>query len=118
MMRFIARRLAQAVPLLLLLSILVFALIHAVPGGPLAMYLENPKVRPADVERLRRALGLDRPLLEQYLTWLRGFVAGDWGYSYADGRAVIVRVVERVPATLELLGGSILVALAAALPLG
>ena len=118
MLTYVARRVTGALPLLLLLSALVFALIHAVPGGPLAMYLDNPNVRPQDIERLRVALGLDRPLVEQYASWLRGFVAGDWGYSYADGRPVAARIAERVPATIELIVGSILVALAAAVPVG
>ena len=59
---FVARRVAQAIPLLLVLSIGVFALLHAAPGGPLAIYLENPNVRPADIERLKASLGLDQPL--------------------------------------------------------
>ena len=118
MFRFAARRLAQAVPLLLVVSLLVFALIHAVPGGPLSLYLENPNVRPADIERLRRAMGLDRPLAVQYLTWLAAFVRGDWGYSYADGRPVIDRMLERVPATLQLVGVSTLVAVIVSLAVG
>ena len=118
MLPFVLRRLVQAVPLLLLISLLVFALIHAAPGGPLSLYLSNPNVRPEDIERLRRALGLDRPLPEQYLTWLRGFVVGDWGYSYADGRPVAERIAERVPATLELIATSVALALVAAVPLG
>ena len=117
-MRFAARRLAQAVPLLLVVSLLVFALIHAVPGGPLSLYLENPNVRPEDIERLRRAMGLDRPLAVQYLTWLAAFVRGDWGYSYADGRPVIDRMLERVPATLQLVGVSTLVAVIVSLAVG
>jgi peptide/nickel transport system permease protein len=112
------RRVAQAIPLLLLISILVFALIHAAPGGPLAIYLENPNVRPADIERLRRSLGLDQPLPVQYLAWLRGFVTGDWGFSFTDGRPVVVRLAERLPATLELIGASLVIALLAALPAG
>jgi peptide/nickel transport system permease protein len=60
---FVLRRLVQAVPLLLLISLLVFALIHAAPGGPLSLYLSNPNVRPEDIERLRHALGLDLPSL-------------------------------------------------------
>ncbi|MEJ7812965.1 MAG: ABC transporter permease [Gemmatimonadaceae bacterium] len=118
MLAFALRRLAQAVPLLLLVSVLVFALIHAAPGGPLSMYLSNPNVRPEDIERLRRSLGLDRPLPEQYLAWLAGFATGDWGYSYADGRPVLERIAERAPATLELIGGSLAIALLAALPAG
>ncbi len=65
MVRFLARRLAHAVPLLFIVSVLVFLLIHAAPGGPLAIYLSNPNVRPEDIERLRHALGLDRPLWTQ-----------------------------------------------------
>ena len=100
----------QVVPLLLIVSLLVFALIHAAPGGPLSLYLDNPNVRPEDIERLRRQMGLDRPLAIQYLAWLRAFVVGDWGYSYADGRPVMDRLLERVPATLQLVGVSSLVA--------
>ncbi|HEX6316308.1 MAG TPA: ABC transporter permease [Gemmatimonadaceae bacterium] len=114
----IARRIAQSIPLLLLVSLLVFALLHAVPGGPLAIYLENPGVRPEDIERLRRSLGLDQPLPVQYIQWLAGFVRGDWGFSLSDGRPVAERMLERAPATLELAGVSLLVAVIAALPLG
>lgn len=118
MIRFIVRRIAQSIPLLLLISLLIFALIHAAPGGPLSTYLENPNVRPEDIERLRRAMGLDRPLGIQYLSWLGAFVRGDWGFSYADGRPVLDRLIERVPATLELVGVACVMALIAALPAG
>jgi peptide/nickel transport system permease protein len=117
-LRFIARRVLQAIPLLLVISVLVFLLIHAAPGGPLAIYLSNPNVRPEDIERLRRALGLDRPLWQQYWAWLAAFAHGDWGYSFSDGRPVASRIVERLPATLELVGVSILSALALTLPAG
>ena len=118
MTRFLLRRSLQAIPLLLTISVLVFVLIHAAPGGPLAVYLTNPNVRPEDIERLRRALGLDRPLFEQYATWLAAFARGDWGYSYSDGRAVAARIAERVPATIELVGVAITAALAITLPAG
>ncbi len=115
MFRFVVRRALQAVPLLLVVSLLVFALIHAVPGGPLSLYLDNPNVRPQDIERLRKALGLDRSLAEQYLSWLASFMRGDWGYSFADGRPVIVRIAERIPATLQLVGVSTFAAVVLAL---
>ncbi len=118
MIRFVIRRVAQSVPLLLVISLLVFALIHAAPGGPLSTYLENPNVRPEDIERLKKAMGLDRPLGVQYLSWLGAFVRGDWGFSYADGRPVLDRLLERVPATLELIGVACAMALLAALPVG
>src|SRR5262245_52874106 len=85
-LKMLQRRALQALPLLLLISLLVFLLIHAAPGGPLAIYLANPNVRPEDIERLRRALGLDRPLWLQYWSWLVAFVQGDWGFSFSDGR--------------------------------
>ena len=107
------RRLLQAVPLLLLISVVVFVLLHAAPGGPVEIYLSNPNVRPEDIARLRMSLGLDRPLPVQYLSWLSGFVRGDWGYSFADGRPVAERLLERVPATLELVATSIAIALVA-----
>jgi peptide/nickel transport system permease protein len=116
--RFLARRLAHAVPLLFIVSALVFLLIHAAPGGPLAIYLSNPNVRPADIERLRHALGLDRPLWDQYWSWLAAFAKGDWGYSFSDGRPVADRILERVPATIELVGASLVCALALTIPVG
>jgi peptide/nickel transport system permease protein len=108
----------QSIPLLLLISLLVFLLIHAAPGGPLAIYLSNPNVRPQDIERLRRALGLDEPLWRQYLSWLTAFARGDWGYSFSDGRPVVERVLERLPATLELTLTSLVVALLLTFPVG
>ncbi|MGQ0766534.1 MAG: ABC transporter permease [Gemmatimonadota bacterium] len=112
------RRLLQAIPLIVLISLLVFGLLHAAPGGPLAIYLENPNVRPEDIARLERALGLDRPLPVQYLSWLRGFVTGDWGYSFTDGRPVVTRIFERLPATLELVTVSLALSLLVAVPAG
>jgi len=117
-MPFLIRRLAETIVLLFVVSVLVFALIHAAPGGPLSLYLDNPNVRPQDIERLRRQLGLDRPLAGQYLAWLWSFVRGDWGFSYADGRPVAERLLERVPATLELVGTSTIVAVILALAAG
>ena len=117
-MSFAARRLAQALPLLLIISLLVFGLIHAAPGGPLSLYLDNPNVRPEDIERLKRAMGLDKPLGTQYLSWLASFVRGDWGYSYADGRPVTERMLERVPATLQLVGISTVVAVIVSIVVG
>jgi len=117
-MRFAARRLAQAIPLLFIVSVLVFALIHAAPGGPLSLYLDNPNVRPEDIARLRRAMGLDQPLGVQYVAWLGAFVRGDWGYSYADGRPVLARMLERLPPTLELVGVATLVAVGVSMVVG
>lgn len=117
-MRFVVRRVLQTIPLLLIVSVLIFVLIHATPGGPLTLYLENPNVRPEDIARLRRQMGLDRPLPVQYVSWLWAFVRGDWGYSYADGRPVMERLLERMPATLELVGTSTVLGVIVALIVG
>ena len=111
MTRLLARRLLQRrLPLLLVISVLVFLLIHAAPGGPLAIYLANPNVRPEDIERLRRALGLDRPLWQQYLVVARRRSCAATGAT-ASATAVrsSTRVRERLPATLELVGVSLAV---------
>ena len=80
------------------------------------MYLDNPNVRPAGHRATPARDGLDRPLAAQYLAWLAAFVRGDWGYSYADGRPVMERLFERVPATLQLIAtstiGAVLIAFA------
>jgi peptide/nickel transport system permease protein len=114
----VVRRIAGTAPLLLLISAAVFGLLHLVPGGPLAVYLSNPDVRPEDLERLRRALGLDQPVWRQYLQWLGAFLSGDWGFSYSDGRPVADRVLERLPATLELVAASLALAACFTAPLG
>ena len=111
-------RVAASVPLLFLISVVVFFLIHQAPGGPTAVFLSNPGVRPDDVERLRRALGLDQPLWVQYLQWLGAFARGDWGYSMTDSRPVLTRVLERAPATLELAAGAMAVAFVMTLVMG
>lgn len=118
MMQIVVRRTLQSVPLLFVVSVLVFLLLHAVPGGPLSAYLENPNVRPEDIARLRAAMGLDAPVGVQYGRWLAAFVQGDWGYSYADGRPVIARVLERIPATAELVIASTVLALLVSIPAG
>lgn len=118
MLKLVARRVVQAVPLLVLISVTIFALIHFVPGGPLTVFLSNPQVRPEDVARLERSLGLDRPLTEQYVRWLVNFLRGDWGFSYADGRPVLQRILERIPPTLELMGSAFVLAGLIAFPLG
>jgi peptide/nickel transport system permease protein len=111
-------RIGVSIPLLLVISLGVFALIHLIPGGPMAVYLSSPGVRPEDLARLTRALGLDQPLWRQYLQWLGGFAVGEWGFSFSDGRPVIDRVAERLPATIELISASLMVALVVTAPLG
>jgi len=113
----VIRRLALVVPTLLGVTALVFAFLHLVPGDPVEIMLGESAV-PADVEAMRRDLGLDRPLPAQLVAYLAGALRGDLGHSLAF-RAPVTRVIaERYPATLELAAAAFLVALVLALPLG
>ena len=117
MLRFLARRLALTIPVLIGVATLVFALIHLIPGDPAqAMLGENASEQ--DVQALRERLGLDRPLLTQYGAFLRGVVRGDLGTSLRTGVPVADEITTRVPATLELAAASMTVAIAFAIPLG
>ncbi len=118
MHRFIARRLVQAVPLLLGISVLAFLLLQATPGGPGAAYRGMANVSAEDLARIERELGLDRPLPVQYVSWLVRFVQGDWGISFVARRPVLELVMERLPATLMLMAAGLGVSLLLAVPLG
>jgi peptide/nickel transport system permease protein len=116
MLLFLGRRVAQIVPNLLLISVLCFALMHVVPGGPTGTLAENPKVSAEDIARIRANFGLDRPWPVQYLRWLeRVTLHGDFGRSYVTGEPVLPMIVRRVPATLELMGSAFIIALLGAL---
>lgn len=116
-MRLALRRLLLAVPTIVAAATLVFLLVHVVPGDPVDVML-GESAAPADREALRRALGLDRPLLAQYGTFLVGLATGDLGRSQVSGEPVARLVAARIPATLELTFGALAIAVIIALPLG
>jgi peptide/nickel transport system permease protein len=116
--RYIARRLIQAIPLLLGISLISFAILKAVPGGPTAAYEGNPNFTDEDLRRLEAAFGLDQPVHIQYANWLTHFVQGDWGYSYSSGQPVLALIFERLPNTLYLTIVAYLVVLLIAVPVG
>ena len=119
MTTYILRRLLQAVPIMLLLSIFLFGIVRLMPGGPLAQAERNPNVTPEQLAALRVRLGLDQPLPIQYAKWIKAFVLeGDWGYSIKFRRPVADMIVERVPATLLLFGVGFIFMLIFAIPIG
>lgn len=118
MAAYIGRRLLQAIPLLVLISLVVFVLLHLIPGGPMAAYGNNPNMTAADFARLEHELGLDAPVHVQYLRWLGALLRGDWGYSLASKRPVLVEIGERLPNTIYLLSISLGVTLGVAIPIG
>ena len=115
---YLLRRGFGAIPLLLAISLILFAIVHMAPGGPLDVYADNPSVTPAALEQIRRAYGLDQTLPVQYLKWLHAMVAGEWGYSIRTGRPVLAEITDRLPATLLLGVSSMLLSLLLALPVG
>ena len=117
MLRFLARRLALTIPVLLGVATLVFSLIHFIPGDP-AQAMLGETAPQADVEELRRRLGLDRPLIEQYGAFLAGLVRGDLGTSLRTGQPVTSQILERMPATFELAAAAMFVAICVSIPLG
>ncbi|WP_428929048.1 ABC transporter permease [Marinibacterium sp. SX1] len=106
MLGYALRRILHSVPLVIGVSIIGFSLMHLAPGGPLSVYTLNPTITAADLDRLRAALGLDQPLYVQYLAWARSMLTGTWGYTMFGGRPVLDVILERVPATLILMGTS------------
>lgn len=114
---YVLRRALQALGVLLGVSILVFAIIHLVPGDPVRLAL-GTRFDQSTYEALRARAGLDQPLLQQYVTWLGGVLSGDFGVSFRSGRTVLSMVLERLPATMSLAGFSVGVALLIAVPLG
>lgn len=104
--------------MLLAVSFVSFAIMQGVPGGPLAIYRNNPNVRAEDLARLEKQLGLDQPMPVQYAIWLRNFAIGDWGRSLASGLPVTQMVGERLGNTFYLMGAAFALTLALAIPLG
>lgn len=115
--RYIIRRVLQAIPLLFLLSIAMFALIHLLPGGADAV-LFNPRLTAAARAALRARMGLDDPVPVQYIKWITSALTGNFGYSFNTNEPVSVILARRFPATLELFGVAFLVALTLAILIG
>jgi len=115
---FILRRLGGAIPLLLGISLILFAIIHLAPGGPLDMYTDNPAVSQEALDQIAQAYGLDQPVPVQYFLWLKAMVLGDWGYSIRTGRPVLTEIALRLGPTLQLGGLALLLSLCIAIPLG
>jgi peptide/nickel transport system permease protein len=117
MTQYILRRLLQMIPITFGILTLVFSLIHLIPGDP-AVQIAGENARPEDVREVRRALGLDKPLWTQYVTYLGRVAHGDLGRSFQTNEAVTVEIRQRYPATIELAFGAMFVALLVAFPLG
>lgn len=140
MTQYIIRRLLQAIPMLLLLSVLLFALVNLAPGGPLAAQSRSRRRSKAKEESLKRQLGLDKSLPVQYVIWLvgndwmqvdedgdgqldsygtrRGILRGDFGYSFRNREPVLSEIGDRLPNTIYLMTVTLIVVFIVAIPVG
>ncbi len=117
MLRFVVRRLLLLVPILIGLSVLLFAWVRALPGGP-AIALLGERATPEAVERVNRLYGLDRPLHEQYFTYMGRVLQLDFGASSRTNQPVLDELFRTFPATVELAFFALVFALLAGIPLG
>ena len=120
MLFYLLRRLFFMIPLFLGITLISFIVIHLAPGSPTDIYAQfNPKVSPEFQQRLKKLYGLDKPLYEQYWTWLKRLVKFDFGRSFApDGRPVWEKIKERLPITITINILSMLLIFIIAIPLG
>ncbi len=140
MLNYIIRRLLQAVPMLFLLSLILFVLINIVPGGPLAGYGRTRRINEEKIEQLKRQFGLDKPLPVQYVVWLagndwmrvdadgngvpesygerKGILRGDFGFSFRSRKPVLEEIRERLGNTIYLMSITLLVVALIAIPIG
>jgi len=115
---FLLRRIIGAIPLLLFVSVTVFALLHAAPGGPTGAYMRRGSMNAADLAALEEKLGLNDPLPIQYGKWLGRVLQGDLGMAVTTKRPVAVEILDRLPNTLTLMAVAWAVTLLIAIPVG
>ncbi len=120
MSAYIVRRIVGAIPLLLFISFISYALMGLSPGGPAAILgAQSHGLTPAARQHLVALLGLDKPWYVQFFYWLQALVLhGTLGYSYVDQRPVVEKILEKLPITVELLGLALALTLVVALPVG
>jgi peptide/nickel transport system permease protein len=122
MATYVLRRLIQAIPILVGISVISFTIVHLAPGDPLDRF-RSGRVSPETIANLARLYGLDKPILEQFTSWFTTFwqfpwKPEAWGFSFIDGRPVTEKIGEKVPTTLLLMGTALAVTTVVAVPLG
>jgi peptide/nickel transport system permease protein len=118
MSRYLIRRILLAIPTLLLISFVLYAILSLAPGDPLSQFAANPAVPPEVRENIRKSLGLDQPWPVRYVKWIAAMSHGDWGFSFGSRIPVWDLIKLRIPATLAVVGMAYLVSLIIAVPIG
>jgi peptide/nickel transport system permease protein len=117
MVSYILRRILSTLPVMGIVALFVFSLLYIAPGDPAAV-IAGDQASPADVERIRQTLGLDRPFLVQFGTWIWGIVHGDFGTSIFTNLPVAALIAQRIEPTLSLMTLTLILTLLVAIPLG
>lgn len=117
MIKYAVKRLLQAIPILFAISIFSFLLMRLAPGDPALAYM-NPEMELLDIEQIREDMGLNEPIHVQYINWLKNLLQGNLGYSLSNNKPVLDQIVERLPATIGLMGASMIFSLIVGLILG
>src|SRR5215210_226006 len=129
MTSYVIRRLVQAIPIFFGIAFLTFFILYLAPGDPTDRF-RGPNVSAAQLDNLRRLYGLDKPLPEQFIRWLTTFIqvfrfdngiqlnTAAWGVSFLNGQPVMTSVFERTPATVLLMGVSLIVTIVIGIPIG
>jgi peptide/nickel transport system permease protein len=118
MARYLLRRLLIAIPSLLGISVVIFTVLALAPGDPFGELATNPAVPPEVREALRVKFGLDDPVVVRYFRWIAAMAQGDWGFSFASRIDVDKLILQRLPASLFVIGSAQLLALLIAVPIG
>ncbi len=118
MSRYLVRRLLTAIPTLLLISFVLYAILSLAPGDPLSQFAANPSVPPEVRENIRRSLGLDDPWPVRYVKWLSSLAQGNWGFSFGSRMPVWDLIKLRIPSTLAVVGIAYVISLLIAIPIG
>jgi peptide/nickel transport system permease protein len=118
MWQYILRRCLLAIPTLLVISFVLFAILALAPGDPLSQFAANPAVPPAVRENIKHQMGLDQPWPVRYVKWLTAAGQGNMGYSFSAKVPVITLIQQRMPQTLWVVGSAFLLAVLLAIPIG
>jgi peptide/nickel transport system permease protein len=113
----ITRRLLLTIPILVGTAVIVFLILRLVPGDPAGAIL-GANATPAQIRQVRIDLGLDRPIWQQFGSWLSGVVRGDFGHDYITNQSITSEMADRLPVTAELVGFAFVLAVVVAVPLG
>jgi peptide/nickel transport system permease protein len=117
MLAYLTRRVAQAIAIVFIVTIVVFILLHLLPGGP-ARAIIGSAAKPAEIKRFNREYGLDKPVVVQYLTLIKNWATGNFGYSYKLNESVGSLLAQRVPKTLVLNLLALLLTVLISIPVG